>query len=169
MRRKYSALSELPNLFINACKRSLEQGNVSQTSVILFTGGGCLDREPPGQTHPIQRPPGQRPLGQRPPCKERVVRILLECILVWFLIGSLWQRDWDTGSRQEPGPGPIVSLHWWQFPSRTVWISYKRGCLVNFTNGTNQYIYVESVGVESTLLKFTFAQQVAILTKCHSE
>ena len=50
-------------------------------SMILFTGGmGLPHRDLPP---PRQRSLGQKPTGQRAPyCKERSVRILLECILV---------------------------------------------------------------------------------------
>ena len=49
-----------------------------------------LDRDPLEKDPAVQRPPGQRPPGQRPlpPLygKERAVRILLECILVFLSI-----------------------------------------------------------------------------------
>ena len=126
MRRKYSALSELPNLFITARKRSLGQGNVSQTSFILFTGGVPGQRtswtDTPHTENPLDRDPLDRdPWTETPwtetPCKERVVCILLECILVWFLIGSLWQRDRDRYSYQIESIVPCS--HWLEAGTRT--------------------------------------------------
>ena len=102
------------NEHFTARKRSLGQGNVFKPVChSLHGGGGLPDRDPLDRDRMDRDPPGQRPLGQRPlgqrtpwtenpldrdpsdrdpprqrtPCgKERVVRILLKCIPVIFII-----------------------------------------------------------------------------------
>ena len=67
-------------VIFTARKRSLGQGNIV-TSVCLPTGGGGLpDRGPPDTDPP-------------PDGKERAVRILLECILVFFLISVIMSAN----------------------------------------------------------------------------
>ena len=86
--------------FITTCKQSLGQGNVFTPMCHSVYGGG--DRDPPGQ-----RPPRtETPLDRDPPAldrdslygKDRAVRNLLECILVFFLLFLL---SWPSRKREE--------------------------------------------------------------------
>ena len=125
--------------FITACKRSLEQGNIFSSMCQEFCSQGwgvclsaCWDTTPPhGPGTPQTRhptgpgtPQSRHPPDQAPPAQcmlgdtvnKRVVCILLECNLVFYIFSQKYKRSIHEFQRYTYHQSDIFSnTSMWQF------------------------------------------------------
>ena len=120
VRGKHEILS-----FITVRKRRLGQGNVSYTCLSFCSQGrgwsaqpnhqGCVPPPPRCRPPPDANLPGCRPLPPTHMIKKRVVRIILECILVLVYysgkkIRFKWWREWTSMDKVINVDHPYLSL-----------------------------------------------------------